>query len=44
MALVKPQVAKKEETLAAEAVAQTAEQVVEQEVVVEQAPVETGVV
>lgn len=42
MALVKPQVAKKEETLAAEAVAQTAEQVVEQEVVAEQAPVETG--
>lgn len=42
MALVKPQVAQKEETLAAEAVAQTAEQVVEHEVVAEQAPVETG--
>jgi len=42
MALVKPQVAKKEETLAAEAVAQTAEQVVEQEVVVEKGPVKSG--
>ena len=42
MALVKPQVAQKEETLAAEAVAQTAEQVVEHEVAAEQAPVETG--
>ncbi len=41
MALVKPQVAK-EETLAAEAVAQTAEQVVEQDVVAEQAPVVSG--